>query len=262
METIQIFQKIPVEIMNISRPETNSEVYRQFLGIVNQKVSAAANWLASRDIDYVWNYWANGHLYRLYIPSKDLLLDFEWYPVNNYEYDYIRINFDTDIIRLLEQLFPNIIFETQELEVWKLNQMVVNKFLRENGASPVYDKNVLRLGYVKDGTIYKCMILQGNKIIRNVNTRGCSIPLGTFMLLRQFNEAFCVPEILSKETTGNSFMSIMYQTIHATPVSRTDKKKIWWSPSGAKWKIKKEQTLQFIPFYYCGDVVYKYPGEF
>ena len=244
--------------MNISRPDTNSEVYRQFLGMINQKVSLAADWLSSRGIEYSWNYWIGDHLYRLYIPAKDLLLDFEWYPVNNYEYDYIRVDFGTDIIQLLEQLFPSIIWETQDLEVYKLNRRAANKFLKENQASPVYDKNVLRLGYVKDDTIYKCMILQDNKIIRNVNKRGCAVPYGTFMLLRQFNEVFCVPEIIIKDSLSNSFTATMYRSIHAEVIFRTDKKKIWWSPAGAKWKIKKEQTSQFIPFYYCGDVVYRY----
>jgi len=246
--------------MNISKPDINSKVYHQFLGAINQKVSIAAAWLVARGINYVWDYWAAGHLYRLYIPAKDLLLDFEWYPERPLAYDYIRVNFDTDIIRLLERLFPNIILETNDLDVWKFRQTAANKFLKENGASPVYDKNVLRLGYVKDETIYKCMILKGNQIIRNVNKRGCAVKYGTFMLLRQFNEAFGVPEILIKDTLGDSYSSTMYQMIHAEPISHTDKKKIWWSPSGTKWKIKKEQTSQFIPFYYCGDVVYRYCG--
>lgn len=260
METTQIFQKIPVEIMNISRPDTSSNIYRQFLGTINQQVSLAAAWLTGRQIDYVWNYWIGDHLYRLYIPVKDLLLDFEWYPVNNYEYNYIRVNFDTDITQLLETIFPNVVMDTQDLEVWKLRRTAVNRFLVENGASPVYDKNVLRLGYVENETIYKCMVLKDNKIIRNVNKRGCAVEYGTFMLLRQFNEAFGVPEILIKETLGNSYTNCMYSYINATEVSHTDKKKIWWSPNGTKWKIKKEQTDQFIPFYYCGDVVYRYCG--
>ena len=247
--------------MNISRPDTNSKVYHQFLGMINQKVSLAANWLIARKIKYIWDYFAGGHLYKLYIPAKELLLDFEWYPEISPEYNYIRVNFDTDIIQLLEQIFPNIVINTQDVEVWKLHQTAVNRFLRENGASPVYDKNVLRLGYVENGIIYKCMILKDNKIIRNVNKRGCAIEYGTFMLLRQFNEAFGVPEILIKETLGNSYTNFMYSYIQASIISHTDKKKIWWSHNGTKWKIKKEQTNQFIPFYYCGDVVYRYPGN-
>jgi hypothetical protein len=244
--------------MNINHPDTNSEAYRQFLGMTNQKVSLAANWLASRKIDYVWNYWIGNHLYRLYIPTKELLLDFEYYPVNNIEYNYIRINFDTDVIQVLEKLFPNIILDTEELDVWKLTQLATNKFLREQGVSPIYDKNVLRIALVQDKTIYQCIIIKSNKIVANVTRRNCAVPYGTYILLRYLNEIFGISEILIKESCNNSYTNALYQILNLPIVSQTCKKKIWWSANGTQWKIKKEQTDQFIPFYYCEDRVYRY----
>lgn len=252
-------QKIPVEIMNIGHPDTNSDTYKQFLGLINQKVSAAAMWLSDRHIDYVWNYWVGDHLYRLYIPTKDLLLDFEYYPINNIEYNYIRINYDTDIVQLLERLFPNIVMDTKEMDVWKLTQIAANRFLRENKASPIYDKDVLRLGLVQDKTIYQCIIIKSNKIVTNVTKRNCAVPYGTYILLRYLNETFCIPEILIKESTDNSYTNTLYQLLNLSIVSQTHKKKIWWSPSGTQWKLKKGQTNQFIPFYLCEDRVYRYP---
>lgn len=244
--------------MNISKPDINSDVYKQFIEMINHKVSAAVIWLTNHNIKYVWNNWINNHLYRLYIPEKDLLLDFEYYPLNNYGYNYIRINFDTDMIQLLERLFPEIILNTQDLEVWKLNQRVVNKFLRDNGASPVYDKNVLRLGWVKDQTIYQCIIVKNNKIIANVTKRNCSVMYGTYMMLRYLTEAFGYPEIIIKDSTDNSFTNTMYQLIGTKKISQTNKKKIWWSPNSAKWHIKREDTDKYVPFYYCESCVYKY----
>lgn len=244
--------------MNISKPDTNSEVYKAFIGMINQKVSEGVVWLINHNIEYVWNYWVDNHLYRLYIPEKDLILDFEYYPVNNLEYNYIRVNFDTDIVKLLEYRFPIMTLETQDLEVYKLNQRPANNFLRENDASPVYDKKALRLGYVKDGEIYRCMVIKNNQVIRDVTKRGYSISLGTYMLLRCLNEQFGFSGILIKENTGNSYVNNLYQILNTPIVAQTHKKKIWWSPNGAKWKIKKEDTNKYTPFYYCEDVIYKY----
>ena len=244
--------------MNISHPDINSDTYKQFLGLINQKVSLAVMWLTGRQIEYVWNYWIGDHLYRLYIPSKELLLDFEYYPINNVDYNYIRVNFDTDIIQLLERLFPNIVMDTKELDVWKLTQLATNRFLRENKATPIYDKSVLRLALVKDKTIYQCIVIKNNKVIANVTKLNHSVPYGTYILFRYLNEMFCIPEILIRENMDNSYTNTLYQVLNMQIISQTSKKKIWWNPKGTKWKIKKEQTDQFIPFYYCESRIYKY----
>ena len=246
--------------MNISKPDINSNAYRKYLGLVNQKVSEIMAWLTLRKIEYINNNWINGHLYRLYIPSKDLLLDFEYYPVNNYEYNYIRINYDTDVTVLMERLFPNVILDTQELDVWKLNQRAANKFLKENEASPVYGNDVLRIALVRDMTIFQCIILKDNKIITNVTKRSCSVPYGTYILLRYLNEMFGIQEIQIRECMDNSYTNTLYQVLNLPVISQTTKKKVWWSPAGAKWHIKTEDTDKYIPFYYCEYRTYKYPN--
>lgn len=244
--------------MNISKLDIHSETYKQFVGLLNQKVSQMVMWLNDHNIEYIWNYWIGNHLYRLYIPSKDLLLDFEYYPIYNIEYNYIRVNYDTDVILLLENLFPTNVLDTQELEVYKLHQRAANKFLRENGASPVYDKTVLRLGFVKNDVIYQCMILKDNRIIRNVTKQRCTINWGTYILLRYLTELFGYSEITIKSNTENSYINNMLQLIGAKSIEHSNKKKIWWNSNGCKWKINKEQTNQFIPFYFCEDILYEY----
>ena len=244
--------------MNISYPDSKSEVYKQFCELLKYKVSQAEIWLIEHKIDYIWNYWIGIHPYRLYIPAKDLLLDFEYYPVPNNDYNYIRINFDTDIIKVLERLFPETIINTNELTVWKLNQRATNHFLRENDVSPIYDKNVLRIGFVKDQTIYQCMIIKNNKVVANVTKRNCSVPYGTYMLLRYLNEMFGITEIQIKECLDNSYSNTLYQILNLPVISQTNKKKIWWNPDGAKWHIKTEDTDKYVPFYYCEYRVYKY----
>ena len=129
--------------MNLSKPDIYSEVYKQFIQMIKEKVSQAEVWLISHKIDYIWNYWIGNHLYRIYIPQKELLIDFEYFPINNVEYNYLRVNFNDDIILLLENIFPTNILDTQELSVYKLNQRVTNRFLKETGNAPVYDNNVL-----------------------------------------------------------------------------------------------------------------------
>ena len=244
--------------MNVSHPDTNSEVYKQFCNLIKRKVGQAEVWLIQHRIDYVWNYWIGNHLYRIYIPSKDVLLDFEYYPVNNPDYSYIRVNFNTDVEQVLEQLFPETILDTQELTLYEIDQRTANRFLRENNTSPIYGKDVLRLAWAKDKTIYQCIIIKNNKIIRNVTKRNCSVTFGTYMVLRYLTEMFGYSEILIQENTENSFTTTMYQLIGASIISQAYKKKIWWNPSKTKWKIKKEQTDQFIPLYFCEDRIYRY----
>ena len=244
--------------MNLSKLYINSEIYKEFTKMVRSKVSLAEIWLIEHKIDYIWNYWAGNHLYRLYIPIKDILLDFEYYPVNNPEYSYIRVNFDTDIIRLLEKIFPETVLNTNELILNMIDQRESNHFLRKNGASPVYDKNALRLAWVKDQEIYQCIVIKDNRIITNVTKKNCSVVYGTFMVLRYLTEMLGYTEILIKDTSDNSFANTMYRLIGAKKVSQTTKKKIWWNPNGTKWHIKREDTDKYIPFYYCETRIYKY----
>ena len=244
--------------MNISHPNTNSEVYRQFIRLVNEKVSQAEIWLITHKIDYVWNYWLGDHLYRIYIPDKDLLLDFEYYPVAHLEYSYIRVNYNDDMIVLLQTIFPENIIDTQDMTVWKLTQRYSNRFFREQGESPVYDKNVLRLGWVKDQTIYQCIVIKDNEIIRNVVRSGWAVPYGTYMLLRYLTEIYGFSQIIIKESLNNSFRHLTYQILNVPYTTIPNKKKIWWSAAGTKWHIKREDTDKYIPFYFCETRIYKY----
>ena len=156
--------------MNISKPDTSSGTYLKFIDLVNDKVKTAMSWLEDHKIEYVWNSWIDGHLYRLYIPAKDVLFDFECYPVRNLFYEYIRVNYNTDITKVLESLFPETVINTQDLWVFKQPQLIVNKFLRKNEVSPVYDKNVLRFSWVKDTEMYQCIIglllMRSEEIVR------------------------------------------------------------------------------------------------
>ena len=246
--------------MNITQPNKNSAAYQDFLQQVNNKVTAAMGWLAIRKIEYVWNHWVGEHLYRLYIPDKDLLLDFEWYPVSNFNYNYIRVNYDTDIVRLLERIFPETVFDTRDLDIIALKQRAANAFFKENGVSPLYGDNILRLAWCKDGIPYQCIAIQKNEIIANTTKRNCAVGHGTFMMLRYLNEAWGWDEIYVKECLDNSYSNLVYQ-LRGTLIKKTPKRRVWWNKDGAKWHIKKEQTDQFIPFYLCESVLYRYPGN-
>lgn len=244
--------------MNISKPDISSMVYKQYITLVNNKVDTAMSWLSDRGIDYVWNYWIDNHLYRLYIPCKDLILDFECYPQINNTYNYIRINHDTDMIGLLEKLFPATIIDTQDLTVWKLNQKATNHFLRSNGASPIYDKTVLRIALVKDNTIYQCVVLKGDMIIANVTKRNCAVPYGTYILLRYLNEIFGVAGITIKDNRDNSYNTTLYQLINLRVISKSPKLKIWWNPDGVKWRIKSTEENKYVPLYLTEHIIYRY----
>lgn len=245
--------------MNITTPNKNSEAYKQFIELNVDKVKIAMSWLSEHNIDYVLNMWVENHLYRLYLPSKDLLLDFEYYPENKYNYNYIRVNYNTDIIKLLEKIFPENILDTNELVVWKVNQRASNKFLRENDNSPIYDKNVLRIALVKDSTIYQCIIVKDNKIVVNVTERNCSIPYGTYILLRYLNEIFGFSEIIIRENCDNSYNNMLYQILNSPIIDKTSKRKIWWSSNNTKWRISKSEVYKYIPFYFTEQITYKYP---
>lgn len=246
--------------MNITKPDVNSEVYKQFEMLICQKVNFAIKWLAG--IEYVKDFVVDNHLYRLYIPCKDLLLDFEWFPQINPNYNYVRIDFLTNIENILTRLFPETIIDTQQLNIWKLNQLPTNKFLRQNNHSPIYDKNVLRLGLLGDNQmIFQCMVIKENKIIANVTRQDCSIPYGTLIILRYLNEMFGFEEILIKDNFDDSYKTMMYQLLNLPVVSKTCKKRIWWSPNKTKWHISSSERNAYMPFYFSEDITYSYPAK-
>ena len=244
------------DFVHIIKPDKTLELYKQFEAMMNEKISAAAKWLSDRNIEYTWNEWIDGHLYRLHIPDKDLLFDFECYPVINMNYNYIRINYDTDIIDILERSFPSITINTQDTEFYRLNQKSTNKFLKENRHSPIYYKDVLRVALVKDGIIYQCMVLRQNKIIANVTKQNCSIPYGTYMLLRYLTEALEIPELIIKESCDNSYTISMYQLLNLPVIKKSPKRKIWWSLEGTCWH--PEDVSKYVPFYFTEQITYKY----
>ena len=67
--------------MNITKPNVNSDIQKAFEKEIECKVQTAISRLSK--IEYVRDKYVDNHLYRLYIPCKDLLMDFEWYPVIN-----------------------------------------------------------------------------------------------------------------------------------------------------------------------------------
>lgn len=245
--------------VNIIHIDKNSQVYEDFNSLMNNKVSEAMSWLSKKNIEYVWNEKIDGHLYRLYIPEKDILFDFEYYPVINKNYNYIRINYDTDITRVLGKLFPTIIIETSELQFYKAIQKPTNKFLRQNDANPIYYKDVFRATFTKDADIYQCMILRDNKIISNVVQKDCSVPYGTFMLLRYLNEWFEIPEIIIPSNLDDSYTAAMYELLNLPVVQNTPKRKIWWNNKETKWHISKDEKQNYIPFYFTERITYRYP---
>lgn len=247
------------EFINIIRPDPDSPVYTEFNKMINNKVNSAMSWLSERNIEYVWNERINGHLYRLIIPEKDLLFDFEFYPVINSDYNYIRINYNSDIIAILGRLFPQHILETQELGVTHLNQKSCNRFLRENNAAPIYDKHILRLAFTKGTDIYQCMILRQNKVIANVTAANCLVKYGTFMLFRYLNESLEIPEIIIKTNLDNSYTLSMYQLLNLPIVTKTNKRRIWWRPNDTKWHIDNHDN--YIPFYFTENITYRYPSK-
>lgn len=246
--------------MNITTPKFDSEVYKQFEMLICQKVNSAIEWLAG--IDYVKDYVVDGHLYRLYIPCKELLLDFEWFPVINPNFNYVRVDFLTNIENVLEKLFPETIIDTTQLQPWKLNQLPTNKFLKQNNHSPIYDKNILRLALVGDNMqILQCIVLKDNKIIADVTHKNCAVPYGSLILLRYLNEMFGVENILIKDNYDNSYRTTLYQLLNLPVVSKTCKRRIWWSPEGAKWHINQKDKDNYMPYYFTENIIYSYPAR-
>lgn len=245
--------------MNISYPNKTSKIYKQFVDAISVKVTTAMLWLNDKNIEFCHNYEIDNHLYRIYIPQKDVLLDFEWYPINNPYYNYVRINYDTDVIDVMEKLFPETEISTQDAEVWILKRKASNKFLRDNGHSPIYDKNVLRLAWVKDMMIYQCIVLKNNRIIANVVKQNHAVPYGTYILLRYINEMLGIENILIKENSDSSYSSNLYQILGLPIISKSPKRKIWWSPNKAVWRTNHPEN--YVPFYLTETITYSYPKE-
>lgn len=245
--------------MNISYPDTTSEVYKKFISMITDKVTTAMLWMNKKGIEFCCNYVIDNHLYRLYIPQKDVLLDFEWFPVNNPYYNYIRINFNTDIVDILEQIFPETEIDTKDLDVWVIKRKIANRFFRDNGQSPVYKKDVLRLAWVKNKIIYQCMVVDESWVIANVVKKNCRIPNGTFMLLRYCNEYWGISQLQIKENLDNSYSSIMRMALGLAVDSKTPKRKVWWSPDKVVWRT--DHPEDYVPFYLTEVITYNYPKE-
>ena len=246
------------EYVNISRPDKSSTIYKEFEFLINAKVNTAMKWLAERNIEYVWYNRIDNHLYRLYIPCKDLLLDFEYYPVLNKNYNYLRITYKDDILRTLMTIFPEHIFDTNEMQVYKLTQKASNRFLKENNKSPIYDKTTLRLALVKNDTIYQSVILRGSDIISNVTKYNYHISYGTLILFRYLNEVFEIPEFYIKTNLDNSYLTTFYQLLNLPIVATTAKRKIWWNLDETKWHIDSKDSPNYVPFYFTESIKYKY----
>ena len=246
--------------MNITKPNVNSDIQKAFEEEIECKIQTAISRLSK--IEYVRDKYVDNHLYRLYIPCKDLLMDFEWYPVINPNFNYVRINYNTNIENVIERLFPETIIDTQYLNIWKLNQRASNRFLRDNNISPIYNKNVLRLALVGDDmTIYQCVVISDNKIIANVVRKNCSVPYGTLILLRYLNEMFGYNEILIKDNLDDSYKTTLYQILNLPIVSKTCKKKIWWSPNKTKWHISSSERNAYMSYYFTENITYSYPAR-
>ena len=245
------------DFVHIVRPDKSSKVYECYENLMQSKIEQATAWLNARGLEYTWNERIDGHLYRLCIPDRDLLFDFECYPVINMNYNYVRINYNTDIIDILEKIFPKFIIDTDELNLhYNVSQKEINKFLRENGHNPVYDKNVLRLAWIKDSKIYQCFVLSGDEIKINITRKSYQVRCGTFMLLRYLNEMLCLPRVIIKDSLDNSYVSDSYQIYGLTVVDKKHKKKIWWSPQEAKWHV--DYPSEYVPLYFTEKITYAY----
>lgn len=252
------------EYVHISRPDKFSLIYQEFLEHINTKVGQLAKLLTDHGIRFSSNEFINGHLYRLYIIDKDILLDFELYPVPNGNYNYIRVNYDQDIELLYKSIFPVVNLEPETLEVWDLTQRINNHFLRSVGQSPVYYKDAIRLGIVKDGCVLQTMTIrprpgsEHHTVISNVVTPGVRINLGTMWLLRYFKEVYGIEHLEIKSNRDNSIQETLYQLMDMKLIDQQYKKKIWWSPTGPKWHVKKEHTDEYVPFYFTEKRVWLY----
>lgn len=252
------------EYAHICRPDKYTPVYHEFIEMISFKVGQFSKLLSDSGIPFSSNEFINGHLYRIYIPSKDLLLDFEYYPVVNFSYNYIRINYNDDMDLVFKRLFPTVVLETEEVDVWKLTQRADNHFLRENGYSPIYDRTALRLGLVWQDKIYQSAtaVYDGNSgctnIIVNASKIDSQVNFGTVILMRYFKNFYEMNNISISSNLDNSFRETTYQLMGMKIVDRQCKKKIWWSPNKSKWHIDKSCIDEYVPFYFTEKRVWLY----
>lgn len=246
------------EFVNISRPDKYSPIYQEFIEFIGCKVGQLAKLLSDNDIAFSSNEFINGHLYRIYVPNRDLLFDFEYYPVVNFNYNYIRVNYNEDILLLFQKIFPEILFDTEDMTVCEIPQKDNNRFLKENNHSPIYDKSATILAFTKDDKIYQSMVVADGKLLANVSKLNYQVSYGTIILLRYFKEVYNIPEIRIKSDLDNSFRETSYQLMNLKLIKQTSKKKIWWAPTGSYWHIKKEHTDEYVPFYFTEKRVWVY----
>lgn len=251
------------EFVHICRPDKYSPVYHEFTEHISFKVGQFAKLLTDNKIPFCSNEFIDGHLYRIWIPHKDLLFDFEYYPVPNFNYNYIRVNYNDDMELLYKKLFPSVILETEQVEVWKLTQRANNRFLKQNERAPVYG-NALRLGFVYNDEIYQSMTVvydeknDCNNVICNVSKIDYQVNFGTVLLLRYFKDAYSMDNIRIKSNLDNSFRETTYQLMGMKLVDQQCKKKIWWSPAKSEWHVKKEHTDEYVPFYFTEKRIWLY----
>lgn len=250
------------EYAHICRPDKYSPVYHEFTEHVSFKVGQLAKILTDNNIQFSSNEFIDGHLYRIYIPEKDLLLDFEYYPVVNYNYNYVRINYNDDMLSVFNRLFPSHVYDTDDVDVWELTQKADNHFLRENGYSPIYDKSAIRLGLVLNDEIYQSMTVKCNgtagKVVTNAVRTNCQVNFGSIILLRYFKEVYSLDTIEVKSNLDNSFRETTYQLMGMKLIDQQCKKKIWWSPAKSEWHVKKEHTDEYVPFYFTEKRIWLY----
>lgn len=252
------------EYAHICRPDKYSPIYHEFTEHISFKVGQLAKLLTDHGIQFSSNEFINGHLYRIYIHDKDLLLDFEYYPVVNFSYNYIRVNYNDDMELLYKRLFPAIILETEDVDVWKLTQKADNHFLRENGYSPIYDKTALRLGLVWQDNIYQSATAAYDQhtgytnIVVNANRIDSQVNFGTVILLSYFKNFYEMDNIAVKSNLDNSFRETTYQLMGMKLIDQQCKKKIWWSPAKSEWHVKKEHTDEYVPFYFTEKRIWIY----
>lgn len=244
------------EFVHISKPDKYSPIYHEFTEHISTKVGQLAKLLADHNIPFSANEFIDGHLYRLSIPNKDLLFDFEYYPVINYNYNYIRVNYNDDIEVLFKKLYPANILSYDNIEVWQIPQITSNRFLKETGVSPIYDKSAIRLAIMHNGEIYQSAVVKRDKeckegkLVSNVTRLDYQVEYGTILLLRYFKERYDISSIEIHSNIDNSFQEITYQLLGMKILSEQHKKKIWWSPKGCEWHIKKEHINEYVPFYF------------
>ena len=74
-------------------------------------------------------------------------------------------------------------------------------------------------------------------------------------------EVFGVEDILIKDNYDNSYRTTLYQLLNLPVVSKTCKRRIWWSPDGTKWHIDQKDRDNYMPYYFTESVIYSYSAK-